>query len=412
MRPNVAIGLQFNPSLDAAPAVQAWSGELFAVNTSRSRRQGLTNRSVRSLENLQANASTARTLNLIAVWQKHGETEEYRQHPFFTNPVLNRSIIVKHRLRQNERDAFNDGRTDATKVILPIDISDLRLGARSFFVGQTGYETVLEELFGPPDGSVRPDEALLDVLDSLPSLDPFLMRERLKKSGFQPARFYFDITDADTARMFQFVRKEVTPLIGLSFDDFDARLNDKTANFASKILANAGAAELEPLRRGMGMDQTAFEEGIFCWKGFIYYKWTLIDLLPKVRPVSSEIAAIRPTGPMSDDDRTFILAARARLSKAIAIACETVRLTLKVYDDAYADLTHNGQPQAFREFLLKAPSLFYELGERLGGVQHIISFWRYRFPAGAHARIAADELVELLIDFEGSLSFGKLDKAA
>jgi hypothetical protein len=372
-----------------------------------SRQSGVfvSDRSVRSLSHLQENASTARTLNLVAVWKKHADDEDYRQAPFFHSPVLNRSIIVKHRLRRHEREALYDGRSSATKVILPIDPTDLRMGARSFFIGQRGYEHMLEELsvgIGEPDSH---DDQLLKIVDELPSLDPFLMRERLKKDGFSPARCYFDLTDADSTRMFHFVRKEVMPLIGISFDDMDARMNEKTAKLASKILANASDAELEPLRQGMGMAKPEFEEGVFCWKGFIYYKWTLTDLLPKVRPVSAEIASIKPTGPITDEERTYIVASRASLSKAVARACETVRVTLKVYDDAYADLTRNGQPQSFKNFLLKAPSLFYELGERLGAVHHIVSFWRYRFPAGKRPSIGGEELVDLLADFEASLSF-------
>lgn len=362
--------------------------------------------------NLQANASTARTLNLIEVWRKNGDSQkDYSARPFFSNPALNRSIIVKHRLRPNERDVFHDGRAGGTKVILPIDLSDLRSGARSFFIGQIGYHDVLEELFGR-SGRAHGDDQLLEILDSLPSLDPFLMRERLRKSGFAPGRCYFDITDADTARMFDFVRREVAPLIGMTFDDLQVGIHDKTAKLAAKILANASDSELEPLRHGMGIDKAAFDEGMFCWKGFIYYKWTLTALLPQVRPISAEIASIRPHGPSSDDDRSYILAARTRLGRAIAASCETVRMTLKIYDDAYADLTRNGQPNAFREFLLKAPTLFYELGERLGAVQHIVSFWRFRFPTGSRFNVGAEELVDLLADFEFSLSFDPMKEAA
>ena len=369
-------------------------------------------RSIRSLVALQSNASTARTLNLFDVWKRHGESEEYRAKPFFNSPALNHSIIVKHRLRNHERYDFHEERVSATKVILPIDLTDLRAGARSFFVGQRGYEDVIDELVSVYGVTDPHDNDLLQILDSLPSLDPFLMRERLKGAGFNPARCYFDLTDADSARMFNFVRQEVAPLIGISFDDMDARLNENTAKLATKILANAGDAELEPLRQGMGMGRPEFEEGVFCWKGFIYYKWTLSELLPKVRPVANEIASVGPTGPVEDGDKTYILEARGRLVRAISKACETVRATLKVYDDSYADLTRNGRPQSFRDFLLKAPGLFYELGERLGAVHHIVSFWRFRFPHGERTKIGAEELVDLLADFEASLSFDSSDSTA
>lgn len=366
-------------------------------------------RSVRNLINLKASGSSSRTLNLLNVWEHHSEGEEYRTAPFFKSPTLNRSIIVKHRLRLNEMDLFADGRTSATKVILPINLCDLRAGGRAFFVGQRGYEGILSELdIGSGDVGQR-DKGLLSILDSLPSLDPFLMRERLKKSGFYPARCYFEISEADLNRMFEFTRREVTPLIGITFEDMDAALNEKTSKLATKILNNAGDAELEPLRRGMGMDKNSFEEGVFCWKGFIYYKWSLIDLAPNIKPVSDEIAAIRPHGPSSDDERAFIVSSRSRLTRAIAQACETVRLTLKVYDDAYGELTVDGKPASFRDFLLRAPGLFHELGERVGAVQHITSFWRYRFPKSVRVRIATDELYDLLADFEQSLNFAMTD---
>ena len=362
----------------------------------------MSDRSVRSLLDLQANASTSRTLNLIAVWTKHGQEPSYNAKPFFDSQVLNRSIIVKHRLRQHELDDVPHGRSSATKVILPIDVTDLRLGARSFFVGQKSYADILDEL-GIKAGDR--DAKLLGLLDELPSLDPFLTREHIQRAGFIPDRCFFELTEADLKRMFDFVRTELVPLIGMSFDEMDARVNEKTAKLASKILDNVGDAELDPLRVGMGMAKPEFEEGMFCWKGFIYYKWTLTDLLPKVRPVADEIAKLSPWGAVSEDERFYIYGARAALSKAIGRACETVRATLKVYDDAYADLTLNGKPQSFRDFLLKAPGLFYELGERLGAIQHIVSFWRFRFPPGAVKRIPAEELVDLLVDFESSLRF-------
>jgi hypothetical protein len=368
-------------------------------------------RSIRSLVALRSNASTARTLNLYDIWKRNGELEGYRAAPFFNSPPLNHSIIVKHRLRGHERDDFDDGRIAATKVILPIDLTDLRAGARSFFVHQRGYREVLEELVAVNGVIDAHDSNLLDLLEGLPSLDPFLMRERMKGGGFFPDRCYFDLTDADSNRMFHFVRQEVAPLIGISFDKMDQRLNENTAKLASKILANASDDELLPLRQGMGMGKPEFEEGVFCWKGFIYYKWTLSELLPKVRPTAQEIAKVSPSGRIDDDDKAYILAARERLVRAISKACETVRVTLKVYDDSYADLTKNGRPQSFRDFLLNAPNLFYELGERLGAVHHIVSFWRFRFPAGARTKISAEELVDLLADFEASLSFEALEDA-
>lgn len=365
--------------------------------------RGAANRGLRSLEQLDASASTARTLNLLAVWRRHGQTDEYKANPFFKCAPLNRSIIVKHRLRRDELSAMRGGRSVATKVILPIDVTDLRAGARSFFIGQHGYRDIIDELAGA--GGAQKDEDLLELIDSLPSLDPFLMRERLKQNGYTPDRCYFDLTDADLADMFEFVRREVQPLIGASFGDISAAVDDKTSRLAEKILSNQTDDEFEPFRQGIGLGRAAFDEGIYCWKGFIYYKWCLNAILPSVRPIQEELRQVKAFPDVSAGDKAYIDQARGRLIRAMAAGCDTVRLSLKVYDDAFADLTHNGQPTAFREFLLKAPGLFHQLGERLGGIQHIMSFWRYRFPAGSRLLINGEELADIFADFEIGLSF-------
>lgn len=378
----------------------------------RSKPRRSADRSIRSLESLQANASTSRTLNLAGIWMAHGEDPAYKAAPFFHIGALNRAIILKHRLRKDELDLFSDARTQATKVILPIDITDLGAGGRSFFVGQSGYADILDELTDGKIEAGQHDDHLLRLLDRLPSLDPFLMRERLKRAGYAPARCYFDITAADSAKMFQFACSEVSALAGMAFSEMDPTHADRTTKLASKILADAGDPDLGPLRASLSMDPAAFEEGMFCWKGFIYYKWILLDLLPKLKPVASEILTVRPVGSTTPDDRAYIQAVSLRLNKAISRTCRTVRVTLKIYDDAYADLTRNHQPRAFRAFLVQAPTLFYELGDRLGALQHIVSFWRYRFPSGERPRIETEELLDLLADFEASVQTEVVPAAA
>jgi hypothetical protein len=78
--------------------------------------------------------------------------------------------------------------------------------------------------------------------------------------------------------------------------------------------------------------------------------------------------------------------------------------TLRIYDDAFDALVDNGRPQAFRDFLLRAPELFLSLGERVGVISHISSFWRYRFPEGETLTAHIDEAVDIFMDFETGLS--------
>ncbi len=362
----------------------------------------MVDRSVRNLANLQTNGSSTRTLNLIAIWKANRNEDGYRNNPLFQNYVLNRSIIVKHRLRAHESDFFPHGVFVATKVILPMDVHDLKSGARSFFVGETNYAECLAEL-SVRDGD--PDDLLLQLLDSIPSLDPFLLRERLMAGGFNPDPCYFELADADLRRMTDFARREVEPLVGVSFGAGSSRMNEKAHKLAAKLLGDVSDNELAPLRDSMGMNQADFMEGMFCWKGFIYYKWQLAEILAEIGPIITEMARLKPVGTLSVDETAYVRQSQARLTRAINLACETVQKSLRVYDDAYQELTLKGRPQSFRAFLLSAPEMFHELGERLGALQHIMSFWRFRFPIGVNRSISLDEMIDMLNDFEVSVTF-------
>ena len=362
----------------------------------------MNDRSVRSLASLQNTGSTSRILNLLRVFKDHGETDEHRRRPMFQNAVLNRSLILKHRLRANERELFDNHRTSATKIILPIDRNDLRSGGRYAFVGQRGYDQMMTGMLGPTGAECAVDRKTLEVLDDLPSFDPFLLREQLRRNGFDPAPCYFNISQGDLRRMFAFVQVEVRELVNISLGGVAGA--NATASLVQKLLGENAALELQPLRHTLKLEETEYEEGLFCWRGFLYYKWGLQENLKAAPVVAEQVCGIRTRGPADADTKAYLGDARERLARGILDACHQIEATLRVYDDAYAQLTREGNPQAFRDFLLNAPVMFVELGERLGALNHIISFWKYRFAGLKPQTLQPLELADLLMDFDDSLA--------
>ncbi|MFI4973834.1 MAG: hypothetical protein ACHP84_04755 [Caulobacterales bacterium] len=363
---------------------------------------------VRNLAHLQTSASSSRVLNLLRVHERWSRNPDHAENPFFVSPTLNRSIILKHRLRRHEADLFHDGRSIATKIIVPIDVSDLRLGGRSVLVGQQGYDSIMENRFGAAwlEGS---DRQLLQILDELPSLDPFYLRERLRAVGRRPARCYFDLGDADMNRLYRFAQHEVQGLIELSYAGIEPGqvANDdrnRGARLARKILSIAVDAETEPLRQTLRLERADYQEGVFCWKGCLYYKWLLSHLEQELAAVQAAVGTVRAGGGAEPGTRTRLEQARRNITHAIQAATFDARTALRVYDTAFAMLTA-GDPTAFRDFLLGAPDIFGDLGERLGALGHVASYWTYRFPNGHEAVASPDELLEIFADFERSLTF-------
>ncbi len=362
----------------------------------------MVDRSVRSLEHLERSASTSRVLNLRAIGHRWGQDLDYKQRPFFRSAALNTSIIVKHRLRRNELDQFSSPRRVATKILVPLQSTDLRLGARYVFVGQRGFKEALANAFGIAIGAESVDLRTLAVLDESPTLDPFLLRELLLRRELTPARCYFELSDADAKRMSLFAQREIAPLIRMTGGVGDPS-SPQAIRLARKILSNSGDAELEPLRQTLQLDHHQFEEGIFSWKAFLYYKWKLVDLLPRVQPVMQGIETIQPRGGRIAENRAYLSAARESLRLGLAECARHLRATIEIYETAYRALTLDNDSVAFRDFLLNAPRLFNELGERLGAIDHMVSFWVFRFPDDRLPVVTSDELADIFGDFESGL---------
>jgi hypothetical protein len=283
----------------------------------------------------------------------------------------------------------------ATKVVIPIDDEDLKTGGRYVFVNQIGFERMMMEAFGI--AATHPDLETLRLIDKLPSLDPFLLREQLRRGGLDPSPCYFSISDGDLQRMLAFVRAEIEPLVTLSLgQDTLAIASDSAARMASKILSNTPGDQLEALRLTLRLAPEQYQEGVFCWKGFLYYKWTLSTLLAEA------VRTIKPVGKTDRPAREYLARSRDVLRGRIIKTCDEVSRTLRIYDDAYRNLTQEGRPTAFRDFLLDAPSMFARLGDQLGAVQHIVSYWRFRFGPTA-APVNVEELMDIFMDFETGL---------
>jgi len=360
----------------------------------------MTDRAIRNLAHLRRSASTARVLNLLKVCHEHELDADWSASPLFHTPVLNRSLIIKHRLRRDELDAFRPRRQVATKIIIPIDTADLKSGGRYLFVGQRHFERTMREAFGVEAG--HPDLTTLTLIDALPSLDPFLLREQLRRSGIEPAPCYFSISENDLTRMLQFVEGEIRPLVTLSLGG-GADAAGSIRRLADKILSNAPGDRMEELQKTLQLRPAEYQEGVFCWKGFLYYKWVLASLSQDITAVTAAVRTVKPIGKTDRIAREYLDRGRQGLGDRIGEVCEEAARTLRIYDDAYADLTQDARPGAFRDFLLRAPRLFTSLGEQLGAIQHVVSFWRFRFGPGAPP-VGVEELIDVFMDFETGLA--------
>lgn len=359
-------------------------------------------RDLRNLANLGETASTSRVLNLSQIFLTSGDDLEYRTRPFFQDSRLNKAIIIKHTLRANEQDSFHRPRRTVTKVLLPFDPNDLKLGANSVFVGQIGFDNFCRDFLSMDNANNEYDAQILRLLDTIPSLDPFLVRELLNRNGFKPAPCYLKISNSDIQRMIGFANAEIEKLVQMAFG---STVYGASIKLASKILSNELDKELLPLKMTLRLSDEAFSDGIFSWRGFLYFKWRHMELQDEMRRVVDGIARYQPRNKPDSDTADYLNEVRPRLARHIMATMTSIGRTLGVYDRAYAALVEKGDPGPFRQFLLDGPSMFYDLGESVAILGHISSFWFYRLGRGdIKDRLDALEYADILMDFDDSLS--------
>ena len=367
-------------------------------------------RSIRRLTYLQQSGASSRVLNLQKIAERSRKDPDHRRRPFFQTRALNESIILKHRLRGNEVDLFEEPCSVATKVILPLDPRDLRAGGQFFFIGQRDFDAALRQAIGETGYANEADRRLLRLLNATPSFDPFLLREALRREHYSPAECYLVIPPGEALRMQSFVQAEMSDLASLDLSAGGAS-GASSFHLARKLTSETALDELEPLRLALKFNRNDFADGVFAWRGMLYYKWVLSNLAREMPGVVDEIQNLRSRMPPSADIARQMVRARRKIATEINRAQLCAGDIVALYDRAYGALVAERNPAKFRAFLFEAPSLFTQLGEILGALTHVVSFWRYRVKRGAAINITSDDLCDIFADFELSLSPREEDRS-
>src|ERR1700722_11412009 len=194
-------------------------------------------------------ASSNRVLNLYAIGLRNADNPTHNAKPLFLSPVMNNAIILKHRLRAHEPDLFTDLRPVATKIIIPFERKNLRSGGRSMYVDQGDFEEMFREAGNYRDEmELARDLMVMRLIDKLPSLDPFLLREQLRTNDISANASYFDISSSDQQRMRGYASTELGRLTKLANNGMENGSHSSTIRMVTALLSSDVNEKLEPMR--------------------------------------------------------------------------------------------------------------------------------------------------------------------
>ncbi|MDF1768007.1 hypothetical protein [Maricaulis sp.] len=358
------------------------------------------------LRNIVKGGATSRILDLHSIARRHGEYDAHADNPFFLNSRLNRCFIVKHTVRAHERPYVMSSQPVVTKVLVPLAHDDLALGGHAVFVEEIGFASKMRTLF---ESKQEPHLMDLDMirlreLAGLPSFDPFLLAERFRDHVRPIDECYFDITDAEAERMEQSVAQQIASVVALAFGTSDAdRDDDRAMRFTRQLLPGDLDGRMQALRKSLDMTEIEFKTGIFGWKGILYYRWSMGEALGALKSFLNELKAVSIVG-ASDHEYNELQHMRRRIIEETRHRWKSLTSVMEEYEQVFARFCRGEDANGFRKFLLKAPSLFYDVGSDLSVVSHIPGYWTYWSKQNAKGFLQAREAVMLFSDFIASVT--------
>ena len=346
----------------------------------------------RRLDKLRLAQSSSRILNLIQLEKTLDEDSRAEtaatpiEHPggaarFFVNDVLNRAIYIKHNLRKNEECLFASHQHVETKVFIPFDSERLEAGGQSFFIDQIGFKDMVSDLLrlnlDVRDPKIKRDAKVLSILRSVPSFDPFILRERLRMAGIQVGWRYFISGYDQTWDATEAVFGDFRPLI-------EAALNKRAtqedlSRFVEQVwnINEATASNLffETLR----IPRSEWLDIVFAWKALLYYRLEAKNADAQLAKLISAIKSIKlNTGYGIADTRE-----RRRLEHHIVMRLFHLKERVVGYVEntsrALVEAVSCFNAPVFRETLREVSSKIVALGTDFTMFDQVASYYFYLY---------------------------------
>ena len=307
---------------------------------------------------------------------------------FFRNPALNGVVFIKDSVPEGERKG-RLGSPVGTKIFFPFNENDIYEGGRTMFLHDAQLRPVLVENFARgaalSDESLAEDLRILQVLDGLPSLDPFLMKDVFIRSGIAMNDAYFEISPEQWREIEIFILQRFEPLVKAAFPDAMSS-DQKARQLVQKIWEASDVEALAPLIEAFRLPPDKATEIFAAWKGINFYSFQYSRVQPQLIEMAKWLKDVQvPFGTMPSDQRARLLSFMEQIREKLRREWQAVEAILREYMNSYDQMfkykTHSGN---FLDFLRSCHQAYWSLGSGLGKAGHAAYCWQIltsRFPS-------------------------------
>lgn len=296
------------------------------------------------------------------------------------------------------------GGRSAVGLILysPFDMENITGGGTTFEFGERNQNVILQEAFGfDPNAETENSEAdlkVLRILENIPSLDPFLLKDKIDAEGFEIQEGYFSISEEEFANIKEYIIEKFRPITEKVVGSDTPQARQHSEEFIMKLWEGKDLDYLAPITQVFQLDPDQASEIYYSWKGLSYYEFqyrqlldTLLRFADWLQNKSQPSHYVKP-----DQQKEFQMMTEGVLTQFAGHLQQSSSI-LRSYNQAYTELfVHGGDSKPFIQILNNSSDLFWTTSASLSAINHAIMVWKQKTAHKKEGKLIADELRDLL----------------
>lgn len=309
----------------------------------------------------------------------------------FRNEALNRSTFFK--VMEQITSLHHTISIVQTLIYFPYNLGNVYEGGDSILFDDPSFHRLMQVKVEIDTKSRQGqinyvmDLELIEMIHSLPSLDPFLFKSKAEQLDLLDRIHpnYFAIGEKEWERIRRPIRDTILKLVKAAFGDAaaaDEKRFEKLANrFLDKIWEARDVRGIEDFVRSMDVPPQQAPEMFFAWKAVCFYQDQFDQQQDQFKAFFDWLADDSLTRPLDIDrlsrpDRERIDHNLAALRVRVRQSHQKVVGILMKYEESYQRFVERHEPKGFKEFLGSAERHYQEIAACLSAATHATKVWR------------------------------------
>ena len=347
--------------------------------------------------------------------------------------MLNDAVIFKFPNFQEEiseaaKKAFGgpgaakDSNPIETGIYLPYSTLNPEDGGCAIYLRQKNYQQLLLETIGaiqvyqpgeaPPAASgeaeLSPNAAydlkLLSLLDSVPTLDPFLLKECLDANGIEYDSSILRLDPAEEKEIRRLISEKISPIIQKAFEHGDKTLSNRERLL--EALWDPTMPEAKSFVRAFGIAESEASPVFSAWKGITFYQLQVRSAGPKLKDLLAWLKSKDSIPIDAPANKSFMPQLQMFNVKIVTLINQNIaemRGILQKYESAFETFI-GGNPSELTGFLRSARRVYYVLGYCISSLNSAVAIYHHTLKPPEHSRLTFDDTNKFYARLDTTLS--------